>query len=475
MTFTSLEFAVFFAIFFVLYWFVFNRTVRIQNVLILLASYLFYGWWDWRFLSLIFVSSAADYSIGLALGRTELPSRRKLLLGLSLAVNLGILGFFKYFNFFIDSLRRAFDIAGVANEFSTLDIILPLGISFYTLQTLSYTIDVYRRKIEPTRDAVSFFAYVSFFPQLVAGPIERAGNLIPQFQRKRVFTYERAADGSRQVLWGLFKKMVIANNLVGFVYGNVADIPSENGSTLLLVAILGAMHIYCDFSGYSDIAIGTARILGFDLMKNFDFPFFSRSIAEFWQKWHISLITWFRDYLVTFLKGFTKPKLMRNVVIVFFVTGLWHGASMTFIIWGLLNAALFIPIIFGKRRRKFRGPVAAGRMLPTARETYQMVTTYSAFMLIGAFFVVPTVSGSALLIYKIFSPSLFTLPNVPSIKALFIFVLLIVEWIQREKEHGLDLTDSNVPALIRWGVYFLLIFSILIFSGETTEFVYFQF
>ncbi len=475
MTFTTLEFAVFFAIFFVLYWFVLNRTVRIQNVLILVASYIFYGWWDWRFLLLIFVSSAVDFGVGIALERTTAKPYRRLLLYLSLATNLGILGFFKYFNFFLDSLRSALNIVGTDLGYTSLNIILPVGISFYTLQTLSYTIDVYREKIKPTRDPLVFFAYVSFFPQLVAGPIERAGSLIPQFKRKREFTYERAADGCRQVLWGLFKKMVIADNLALYVYGNSADVSAQNGATLFLVAVLGVIHFYCDFAGYSDIAIGTARILGFDLMKNFDYPLFARSIAEFWQKWHISLITWFRDYLVSWLKGFTKPKLFRNILIVFFVTGLWHGASLTYIIWGLLNALLFVPTIFSKRRRKFRGPVAAGRVLPTIRETYQMATTYVSFMLVGVFFIHRNLGDAVLMLRKMFSTSLFSIPKVPIIETAFVFIFFAVEWHQRNKNHGLELLPGEAVPVVRWGAYLLLIFSILIWGGESTEFVYFQF
>ncbi len=269
--------------------------------------------------------------------------------------------------------------------------------------------------------------------------------------------------------------MVIADNLALYVYGNSADVSAQNGATLFLVAVLGVIHFYCDFAGYSDIAIGTARILGFDLMKNFDYPLFARSIAEFWQKWHISLITWFRDYLVSWLKGFTKPKLFRNILIVFFVTGLWHGASLTYIIWGLLNALLFVPTIFSKRRRKFRGPVAAGKVLPTIRETYQMATTYVSFMLVGVFFIHRDLGDAVLMLRKMFSTSLFSIPKVPIIETAFVFIFFAVEWHQRNKNHGLELLPGEAVPVVRWGAYLLLIFSILIWGGESTEFVYFQF
>jgi len=324
MLFNSIEFAIFLPIVFILYWFVTNRDLRVQNLLLLVASYVFYGWWDYRFLSLIVFSSIVDYSIGLQMSKTDAQNKRKLLLFASLCVNLGLLGFFKYYNFFIDSFVDAFTFFGHSINPDRLNIILPVGISFYTFQTLSYTIDVYKRKLEPTKDILSFFAFVSFFPQLVAGPIERATNL----------------DGMRQILWGLFKKVAIADNCAVFVNLIFANSADHSGSTLFIGAILFAFQIYCDFSGYSDIAIGTARLFGFNLMKNFAFPYFSRDIAEFWRRWHISLSTWFRDYLYIPLGGSRGSNYVkiRNTFIIFIVSGFWHGANWTFIVWGFLNA-----------------------------------------------------------------------------------------------------------------------------------------
>lgn len=474
MSFNSLEFGLFFAIFFVLYWFVTQRNLRWQNILIVVASYLFYGWWDWRFLFLIFTSSLVDFLIGRQLERSQDDRKRKWLLYASLAVNLGILGFFKYFNFFLDSFKAVFGNLGPVSQWSTLDIILPVGISFYTLQTLSYTFDVYKRKLKGTDDVVSFFAYVSFFPQLVAGPIERATNLLPQFQRKRVFTYERAADGSRQVLWGLFKKMVVADNCGLYHWEHLLNYEDQTGGTLFFSIFIGTFQLYCDFSGYSDIAIGTARILGFDLMKNFDYPFFARNIAEFWQKWHISLITWFRDYLIGWLKGYSKVKLVRNIFIIFLVTGLWHGAAWTYIVWGLLNALLFLPIILGKRVR-YRKPVAHGRLLPTPREAWQMFRTVALFGSIGVMFLSPTVADGFLLFKYVFQPSFFSIPEPPTPRVYSFLILLAVEWVQREQEHGLDFSSRRIHPVLRWLIYLFLILCILFYGGVNQAFIYFQF
>lgn len=329
MLFNSIDFAIFLPVVFVLYWFVINRNLKLQNLLIVAASYLFYGWWDWRFLLLILFSTVVDYLIGLGLKREKNQTKRKVLLWLSILVNLGFLGFFKYYNFFLENFVSAFSFLGTQLSASSLDIILPVGISFYTFQTLSYSIDVYKQRLEPTSDFIAFSAFVSFFPQLVAGPIERAVHLLPQFYTKRTFDYLKAVGGMRQILWGLFKKIVIADNCA--MYANTIFNNSEaySGSALVLGALFFAFQIYCDFSGYSDIAIGTSRLFGFDLMRNFAFPYFSRDMAEFWRRWHISLSTWFRDYLYIPLGGSRGGTWMkvRNTFIIFIVSGFWHGAN----------------------------------------------------------------------------------------------------------------------------------------------------
>ncbi|MDC0957853.1 MBOAT family protein, partial [Flavobacteriaceae bacterium] len=388
MLFNSLDFALFLPIVFLLYWFVAQKNLKLQNTLIVLASYVFYGWWDWRFLSLIIFSTVVDYLIGQRLRTEDKQSKRKALLWTSITLNLGFLGFFKYYNFFLENFVDAFSLFGIQINTNSLNIILPVGISFYTFQTLSYTIDVYRKKLEPTKDFMAFSAFVCFFPQLVAGPIERATNLLPQFYKKRTFEYNKAVDGMRQILWGLFKKVVIADNCAVFanqIFNNSDDM---NGSTLVLGAIFFTFQIYGDFSGYSDIAIGTSRLFGFDLKQNFATPYFSRDIAEFWRRWHISLSTWFRDYLYIPLggsRGGTWIKV-RNTFVIFLVSGFWHGANWTFIIWGALNAIYFLPLLLTNNNRKNLGVVAEGKYLPSFRELFAMLTTFLLTVFAWIFF-----------------------------------------------------------------------------------------
>lgn len=347
MLFNSLEFLLFLPTVFFLYWFVFKNQLRAQNVLLLVASYIFYGWWDWRFLSLIIASTFLDYFVAIQLGKTAISKKRKLLLGISLVGNLGMLGFFKYYNFFVASWIEAWSSVGIAMEASTLNIILPVGISFYTFQTLSYTIDVYRKEMEPTKNFIDFAAFVTFFPQLVAGPIERASHLLPQFYKNRTFDYQNAVDGVKLIIWGMFKKVVVADNCAFFVNKIFENPEAYSSGELFVGMVFFAFQIYGDFSGYSDIAIGLSKLFGFDLMVNFKFPYFSRDIAEFWRRWHISLSTWFRDYIYIPLGGSkgTQWFQIRNVMIIFLVSGFWHGANWTYVVWGLFHALMFLPLL----------------------------------------------------------------------------------------------------------------------------------
>jgi D-alanyl-lipoteichoic acid acyltransferase DltB (MBOAT superfamily) len=397
--FKSIEFAIFLPIVFCLYWFCTAKNLKLQNAFIVVSSYFFYGWWDWRFLGLIFLSTVEDYFVALKIQNTADERKRKMWLFFSIAFNLGILGFFKYYNFFIDNFIAAFTLLGTKPNIPSLNIILPIGISFYTFQTMSYAIDVYKKKLEPTRDFIAFSAFVSFFPLLVAGPIERATNLLPQCLKKRTFDYGNAVNGMRQILWGLFKKIVIADSCavyVGYAFGAIAgsyDEPAyslflKSGITLLVGVIFFAFQIYCDFSGYSDIAIGTARLFGFNAMRNFNFPYFSRDIAEFWRRWHISLTTWFRDYVYIPLGGsrVSKIKIVRNIFIVFLVSGFWHGANWTFIAWGAIHAILFLPLILLNKNRKYTDTVAAGKFLPSVKEVFQMGMTFLLVLVGWVFF-----------------------------------------------------------------------------------------
>lgn len=482
MQFNSIEFAIFLPIVFLLYWYVGRDNNRVQNWIVLVASYIFYGWWDVRFLALIVGSSVIDYYVGKALATTADDRKRRWWLGLSLAVNLGALGFFKYFNFFAENFATAFTLLGSPIETARLEILLPVGISFYTFQTLSYSIDVYRRKLTPTDNLVSFMAYVSFFPQLVAGPIERASHLLPQFARPRTFDYRMAVDGMRQVLWGLVKKVVIADNAaqhVNLIFNNHEDF---NGSTLLLGAVFFAFQIYGDFSGYSDIAIGTARLFGVDLRRNFAYPYFSRDIAEFWRRWHISLSTWFRDYLYIPLGGSRGGKwfTLRNVAIIFLVSGFWHGANWTFIVWGGLHALYFVPLqLLGLNRRNM-GVVASDRTWPTFGELGSILLTFVLTTLAWVFFRSDTVGQAIDILGTIGSSSLFEFPTgferrPVAMTIILIFVFLLIEWAGRRQEYAIERLWLSWPAEYRRLVYVGLILAIFWFSTDSQQFIYFQF
>ena len=483
MFFNSIDFAIFLPIVFALYWFVTNKSLRMQNLLIFAASYLFYGWWDWRFLSLILFSTIVDYLIGITLLKQENQTKRKMLLWTSIIVNLGFLGFFKYYNFFLDNFITAFSFFGTEIQPNTLNIILPVGISFYTFQTLSYSIDVYKRKLEPTKDFIAFSAFVCFFPQLVAGPIERATHLLPQFYKKRTFDYSNAVDGMRQILWGLFKKIVIADNCAYYanlIFNNSAD---YSGSTLVLGAIFFTFQIYGDFSGYSDIAIGTSRLFGFDLMRNFNFPYFSRDIAEFWRRWHVSLSTWFRDYLYIPLggsKGGTWMKV-RNTFIIFIVSGFWHGANWTFIVWGALNAVYFLPLLIANKNRNNLETVALGRILPNTRELFSILFTFSLTVFAWIFFRAESIDHAVSYIAEMLSPSLFSVPKFAYMSRalntlLLIVFFILVEWNGREGQYAIYEIGKKWHRPIRWAFYSTLIFLIgMYMQTEESPFIYFQF
>ncbi|GAK96462.1 probable poly(beta-D-mannuronate) O-acetylase [Nonlabens tegetincola] len=479
MLFNSLDFAVFLPIVFLTYWILLNRNLQIQNLFLLIASYFFYGWWDIRFLGLIVWSSLVDYWIGISLSRVTKPQYRKLLLSLSLLMNIGLLGFFKYFNFFIESFAQAYSLFGAQINLSRLDIILPVGISFYTFQTLSYTIDVYRKKLTPTKDIVAFFAFVSFFPQLVAGPIERATNLLPQFFKKRRFNYTTATDGCKQILWGLAKKVIIADQCARYANDIFNNHDQYSGSTLVVGAFFFTFQIYGDFSGYSDIAIGTAKLFGFNLKINFATPYFSRDIAEFWRRWHISLSTWFRDYLYIPLGGSRVGKWLnvRNVFIVFIVSGFWHGANWTFVIWGTFNAILFLPLLLSNRNRSNLDTVASGRFIPHIKEVFQIFITFLLTMVAWIFFRADNLSHAVSYISKIFSSSIIVLPEIrPFNMFLYLLFFILFEWIGREREHVLNHRFFNSYNWFKYPLYFILMALILIHSnGTPEEFIYFQF
>ena len=511
MLFNSFEFTIFLPIVFLLYWFVFDYALSkckhqllLQNLFIVVASYIFYGWWDWRFLILIAITTILSFLSGIGIERAPTRRSKKAVMIANIIVNLGILGLYKYYDFFA---REFAELIGIESDFLLLHLILPVGISFYTFQALSYSIDVYRKQIEPCHDIVAFTAFLSFFPQLVAGPIERATNLLPQFQKKRSFDYATAVDGMRQILWGLFKKIVVADNCATYVDTVFADLSNQSGSTLVLAAVLFTFQIYGDFSGYSDIAIGTAKLFGIKLMRNFNVPYFSRDIAEFWRRWHISLTTWFRDYVYIPLGGsrpnipeairlkgdkaiearYTKWIAVRNTFIIFLLSGFWHGANWTFVLWGAYHALLFVPLLLMNKNRRFRDTVATvtlpdgaikTKLLPSLKEAGQMLLTFALAVFGWIIFRAQDISQFGEVISTICSDSLLSVPNLINRQyyiplAISILVLILVEWINRTKEHGFVLNIRY--KWLRLIIYYSLIFAIVANFGQEQSFIYFQF
>jgi len=477
MLFNSLDFAIFLPIVFLLYWFVTHKNLKLQNFLIVAASYLFYGWWDWRFLSLILFSTIVDYSIGLKISKEENQTKRKILLWTSIAVNLGFLGFFKYYNFFLDNFVSAFSFFGTPINAQGLNIILPVGISFYTFQTLSYTIDVYKRKLEPTKDFVAFTAFVSFFPQLVAGPIERASNLLPQFYKSRVFRSKPALDGIKQIVWGFFMKLVIADNCASYANQIFNDYESYSWSSLFIGAFMFTFQIYGDFAGYSNIAIGVSRLFGFNLKQNFAFPYFSRDIAEFWRRWHISLSTWFRDYLYIPLGGsrVSNAKKVRNTFIIFMVSGFWHGANWTFVFWGLLNAIYFLPLLLLKKNRTYLG-VIGNNSFPQLNEIFSMIITFLLTVLAWVFFRAQNITEAFGILKNILTLQQGNRIDIPVTIVLILVTFILIEWFGRRSEFAIQNSFKKYSIVKRVFIYIIII-SIFMFGkfNSNYEFIYFQF
>ena len=477
MLFNSTIFLVFLPIVFAVYWLL-QKRLKWQNAFVVASSYLFYGWWDWRFLTLIAFTSFCAWGSGLLIKRHKGEKKAKIISVANIVLNLAILGVFKYYDFFVTSFATLF---GSNPDGLLLKVILPVGISFYTFQALSYSIDVYRGKLAPTKDIVAFFAYVSFFPQLVAGPIERATNLLPQFTRQRRFNYDHAVDGIGQMIWGFFKKIVVADTCAVYVDQVFSTYQDQSGSTLLLAAVLFAFQIYGDFSGYSDIAIGVAKLFGISLMRNFSVPYFSRDIAEFWRRWHISLTTWFRDYIYIPLGGsrVSKIKVVRNTFIIFLISGLWHGANWTYVTWGAYHALLFMPLILLGHNRKYLDVVAANRRLPSLKEFGQMLLTFILAVFGWIIFRAQSVGQAWDYIVSIFNKSLFTMPWLKTRETYLVVLLgatfmLVMEWLNRRNPHGIRNVVEK-PIWVRVVTYLILSVVIIRFSGTPSAFIYFAF
>lgn len=478
MLFNSLQYLLFLPLVFALYWSVNNRSLKLQNLLLLAASYYFYACWDWRFLFLLVFSTGLDYYTGLKMQDAPSVRIKKFWFWLSISINVGFLGIFKYYNFFAESFADLLSNFGFQTNFWTLQLILPVGISFYTFHGLSYVIDIYKNRIEPERNIVDYSLFVSYFPLLVAGPIERATHLLPQIKKKRIFNSDKAIDGLHQIIWGLFKKIVIADSCATYANQIFDNYENANSLTLLLGALYFTFQIYGDFSGYSDIALGTSKLFGIDLLRNFNYPYFSRDIAEFWRRWHISLSSWFKDYLYIPLGGSQGGTVMkvRNTFIIFLVSGFWHGANWTFIIWGLLNAVYFMPLLLSNRNRYHIDIVAKGKKWPTIKEFFSMMLTFCLAMFAWIFFRAETVSMAIHYIKNIF---LFNFKGgiaylsidryaIELVGLLGLFI--VFEWVSREKEHPFF-------GKFRYIRLVLILLGLLLFGAFTNaaDFIYFQF
>ncbi len=470
MLFNSLDFAIFFPLVFIGYWFIFNNSLKAQNIFLLLASYFFYACWDWRFLFLIFFSTGVNYFFGKGIGKS-LEKKRKNLTTIAVIINLVLLGYFKYFNFFIDNFTEIFTLFGASFNVGSFKIILPLGISFYTFQSISYIVDVYREETKPSNDILQFSLFIAFFAQLVSGPIERTNHFLPQISSIRKFDYELASDGMKLILLGLFEKMVIADNCAPIVdlYYNTFD--SQTGSTLFFTAVLYSFQIYGDFSGYSHIAIGCAALLGFHLYRNFNYPYLAKNIADFWRRWHISFSVWLRDYIYFPLGGSKRGELiqMRNLILVFLVSGFWHGANWTFFIYGAIHAALYILFIY--YRKIFHKKGSKDSLLG---DFIAIAGTFIALTLARVFFRAENVYQALGVLKGIFSSTLFSKPDISRLMILLLFGFVILEWMQRDKKHLLDISFIRFKS-IRYSLYLGIFISILYFAGSAQTFIYFQF
>lgn len=482
MVFNSYSFLAFFVLFFFLYWFGFQRNLKWQNALLLAANYFFYAWADWRFVFFLFGVSALNFFLGIYIEKTPSENNRKWLLSLGLIQGIGGLAFFKYYNFFAVSVQEAFSAVNVSLTLQTLEIIIPIGISFFTFRTVSYLLDIEKGKLEATKDWVVFFNYVSFFPTLLSGPIDKAKMFIPQMERQREFDYHLAVNGMQQILWGFFKKVAIANGcavITDEIFSNYTNLPA---STLFIGAFFYTIQIYADFSGYSDMAIGFSKLLGFRITKNFDFPFFSQNIAEFWRKWHISLTAWLTEYVFTPLsitfRDYGNMGLIMAIVINFTIIGIWHGANWTYVLFGLLHGCYYIPLIIKGTMNK-KKKIAKDTMLPSFAESFNVLRTFLLVMFTFVLFRAESISQAFDYYRRMFSKSLFTMPVIDlpaaALTLLLIFVMLATEWINRNQEHGL-IIQTNTKTSIRWGIYSAIILALLFFGvyGEN-QFIYFQF
>jgi len=493
MLFTSINFVIFLLIVFILYWFVTKGNLKLQNLLLLVSNFFFYACWDYRFLFLLIFSILLNYFTAIKIHEAEKLKIKKFWFWLGIFINFGFLGIFKYYNFFESSFANGLSLLGIQTNFTTLQIILPVGISFYTFIGLSYIIDIFKNRIKPEKDLIIYSVFAGFFPLILAGPIERAAHLLPQIKKKREFDYSNTVDGLRQILWGLFKKIVIADNFAVFANTIFNSYTNYSGSTLVLGLLFFTFQIYCDFSGYSDIAVGTAKLLGIDLIQNFAFPYFSRDIAEFWRRWHISLSSWFRDYVFLPISYSVSRKIKSDkfllmdtgfviyatgIVITWSLVGLWHGANYTFIIWGIFHGLfLIINRATLKPKKRFLKRFNIGKN-NTVLIFIETITTFIIVMFSWIFFRAANTFQSFDYIGKIFSRSLFTVPEISN-KAIALIIpfcfFIIIEWFGKNRQYAISHLGIKLPKLVRWAFYYFIMLSIFYFAESERQFIYFQF
>ncbi len=481
MVFNSVDFIVFIIPVFLLYWLVFSKSSVYQNLFLLIVSLFFYAWADWKFLALLVASTIINFYLGLKIHKSPDDRKRSIFLYMGVIFNVGLLLYFKYFNFFYEGFYEILNVFGVSSNYSTLSILLPLGISFFTFQTLGYLIDVFNEEIEPNSNLLEFSVFVTFFPKILSGPIERAASFIPQIQDKRKLSYDVCVDGFRQILWGLFAKVVIAENCAEFANLIFDNYENNPGSVLLIGTFFYAIQLYADFSGYSNMAIGVSKLFGIQLMRNFSTPFFSTNISDFWRKWHISLTTWMMDYVFTplsfILRRHQKKGLIISIIVTFILVGFWHGANWTFVVYGLLHGIYFVPLVYSGRMNTEQ-IVAKGKWFPSIKEIFKMLMLFVLIMLTDVFFRVDSVETGIDYMNRIFSTSIIDAPsaiygNTTIITIMLIGIFIAVEWINREKKHDFDISNYNI--YLRWASY-IFIFVLILFFGRSSEtFIYFQF
>jgi D-alanyl-lipoteichoic acid acyltransferase DltB (MBOAT superfamily) len=478
MIFNSYVFVLFFVVFFALYWLVFNKSLRLQNLLILAGSYFFYAWADWRLLSYLVAASAVNYFLGIYIEKTSNLKKRNLLLWLGMIQGVGGLFYFKYFNFFIISFKQAFASINIDLNIHTLNIIAPIGISYFTFKTLSYLLDVDKGKMKASHDLVIFFVYVAFFPSLLSGPIDKAKMFIPQLETKRVFDYSRAVDGMRQILWGLFKKLVVANNCAPVTSQIFETYQTQPASAMVYGGVLYTFQLYADFSGYTDMAIGFARLIGFNITKNFDFPLFAQNIAEFWRKWHISLTAWLTEYVFTPLsiafRDLGKFGIILAIFVNFAIIGIWHGANWTYLVFGILHGLYFLPLILSGNMNK-KKKIAKGKLFPSFKEALNILLTFILVTVTFIFFRAESVVQAFQHLDRMFGISIFDKFNFKPIAASMVLVMAVVEWLGRDQNYAIEHTFSKWPKIMRWAAYFVITMLIFLFASKGEQFIYLQF